>query len=469
MNIIMNLDQNNIYYLDEKFEINNKGSEFLYIDYENSNWFRTNSTGNMILSKFDGIKNVNEIIESISEVLDFPNNVLMNLFIPFITRAIERKVLLKKGEQHVILDSPFCDYPNDLWIHVTSKCNMNCPFCYSSSGITGSVNLNCNDIIKFVEKIPKEKRKNIIISGGEPFVYTDLKRLVKELKTMGFKITIITNGTAGNHDYPEVLKYIDTLQISIDGSTPEYYEYTRGKGNYQKAVDSLNLAHQLGMRNIVISFTSNSFNIEDIVNLPRFAYDNHVNHIHITRIIPSGRANEIMDKIVPTSNMYKNAITRLSKSILDINSEIKIKRDTEEMILSEDDKTKFITMSVSSDPISKVIEQTKISTCSLANGTVSINYDGKVYSCGCLHLENLFLGTIYDDINEIMERGQVLSNKFCVDNEAMTECFKCKFKYICAGGCRACANAAGNIQGIDPVCDFYKERILETMWNAPIN
>ena len=42
-------------------------------------------------------------------------------------------------------------------------------------------------------------------------------------------------------------------------------------------------------------------------------------------------------------------------------------------------------------------------------------------------------------------------------------------KYFCGAGCRACALSNGSLLSEDPMCNYYKESIIENMWNLNIN
>lgn len=455
------------YRLDSAFELLEKDEKYLYVDYKNGNWFRTNRIGMELLSMIDGSSAVDEVIGKFAELNGFPHPVIKKKIMPFLSRALERKLLLDQNEQHENVNTEFSEYPNDLWIHVTDLCNMHCPFCYSSSGSCGVKKLDMEKVLKFVSGIPYDKRKSIIISGGEPLLYPELPELVKELKALNFHITVISNGTVDYAKYDAIIPYINALQISIDGATEEIYQNTRGKGNYKKAVSTLDHAFEQGMQNIVVSFTTNKYNIDSIQDMAEFARIHHVNHLHITKIIPSGRANDIMDKIVPTANEYSIAISRLSQAVLAANQKIETMHHSEEMFLDEEQQTKFITMTVSSDPIRKTLQQTKVTTCSLGCGTLSIGYDGNIYPCGCLQASELQIGTLDDSIDEVMQRGHTLGHDHSVDNPEVVDCYACKYKYICGGGCRACASSAGNIKGKDPMCEFYIERIEKVMWDSP--
>ena len=460
------MDLKEKYKIDAAFELLQRDSKYVYADYKNGNWFRTNTSGCELLKKFDGKSTADQVIKDYADKSGFPYSAITTRITSFIDRAIERKLLLKENENHVDISTDFSAYPVDLWIHVTDKCNMHCPFCYSSSGDKGVKKLDKTKIISFVEKIPADERKNIIISGGEPLLYEELPELVKELKTLGFHTTVISNGTVESEKYDAIIPYIDTLQISIDGPVESVYEKTRGKGNFEKAVRTLDHAHEAGVKNMVVSFTSNKFNIDHIQEMPEFARIHHVNHLHITKIIPSGRANDIMDKIVPTAEEFGAAIHRLAEAVKAANKKIEAVREDEEAFLPAEKRTRDLTFTVSSDPVAKVVQQTKITTCSLGCGTLSIGYDGKIYPCGCLQLEKLVIGNIDEDVTEIMKRGHKLGCDHSVDNPAMSECYDCKYKYICGGGCRACANSYGNIKGKDPMCDFYIKRIEGVIWES---
>lgn len=465
----MNIDFECKYKLDAAFNLEEKDDKYLFTDLENGNWFRTNKAGKDYLSLFNGETSVHEIAKIIAEREGFPISVIEKQLGAFIEKAVNRKLLLPSNALHETISVEFCPYPNDLWIHVTDLCNMNCPFCYSSSGKDGARYLELDKVLRFVSAIPHEFRKNIIISGGEPLLYPELPALVQELKAMDFTITVISNGTAKNERYGEIIPYIDTLQISIDGPTEEVYSKTRGAGHFKKAISTLEYAHENGMKNIVVSFTTNNYNISSIQDMAEFAMLHHVNHLHITKIIPSGRANDIMDKIVPSALEYGMAIIRLSNAVIEINKHIEALRATDEVFLEDDEKTKLITCSFSSDPVSKTTSQTKITTCSLGCGTLSIGYDGKIYPCGCLQFDDMALGSLSDSVADVMSRGHQLGEEYSVENPAMAECYECKYKYICGGGCRACANAAGNMKGRDPMCQFFINRIESVLWDVPID
>lgn len=458
------MDFNEIYYLDQAFETEKRGDQYLLVDYENANWFRTNETGKMILEKADGDKTMGEVVGELAKEMGFPKEMLETYMREFVVRAIERKVLLKKGEEHVCIGTDFSDYPNELWIHVSNRCNMMCPFCYSSSSAENKYNLVADEVLSFALQIPKDKRKDVVISGGEPFLYKDIVPLTKGLHEAGFKITLITNGTVGRELYSEVIPNLTTLQISCDGTTPYYYEHTRGKGNFEKFVSNLDWAKECGMNNIALSFTPNSFNLENISELPQFAYEHGANHLHITRLTPAGRAQNNMNNLAPSFDEADAGIKSVAQKLIEINNRIKAENELAEMMVTE--KKPFITLSFARNVTKKVLYQTKITTCSLATGTLSIGYDGYIYPCGNFSGEEYQLGTLKDNIDEVMARGKEFAFEHSVDNPKMKDCYQCKYKYFCGSGCRVCALSEGDIFAADAYCERTKNQIQELMWNT---
>lgn len=136
-------------------------------------------------------------------------------------------------------------------------------------------------------------------------MYEDLPRLVKKLREMKYKsILVISNGTVGEEKYEQVIPYVDAIQISVDGSVREVHDLSRGEGSYDKMLSNLERLKKLGLSRLVISFTPTSKNIEDLPNIPKFAYDHNVDAIHITRLMPVGRGQKLDDNLTADSVEY---------------------------------------------------------------------------------------------------------------------------------------------------------------------
>ncbi|MBQ3158107.1 MAG: anaerobic ribonucleoside-triphosphate reductase activating protein, partial [Clostridia bacterium] len=85
----------------------------------------------------------------------------------------------------------------------TGGCNFNCPFCHNAGLIRKEVEmLDEKDVLNYLG----ERRKlldAVTVSGGEPTLEVGLIPFIRQLKGMGYKVKLDTNGTR-----PEVLRQL---------------------------------------------------------------------------------------------------------------------------------------------------------------------------------------------------------------------------------------------------------------------
>ena len=94
------------------------------------------------------------------------------------------------------------DYPDVIAavIFVTG-CNFRCPFCFNKDLVLGKLPLiRSTKVIDFLKK-RKRVLDGVVISGGEPTLQPDLEDFIRQIKKLGFKIKLDTNGAK-----PEVLQ-----------------------------------------------------------------------------------------------------------------------------------------------------------------------------------------------------------------------------------------------------------------------
>jgi len=92
------------------------------------------------------------------------------------------------------------DYPGTVAATVfTVGCNFTCPFCHNPELVDGRLSssqpkIDQADILRFF-KIRSGILEGVCVTGGEPTLYPDLPDFIRELKNMGFKVKLDTNGT----------------------------------------------------------------------------------------------------------------------------------------------------------------------------------------------------------------------------------------------------------------------------------
>jgi pyruvate formate lyase activating enzyme len=99
-------------------------------------------------------------------------------------------------------------------------CNMRCGYCYNPEIVYSKGKLSANDALEFLDS-RKKLLKGVVLSGGEPTLYRRINHFAKQLKQMGYKVKLDTNGTK-----PQTLKrMLDAKNVdfvSLDFKAPLY-------------------------------------------------------------------------------------------------------------------------------------------------------------------------------------------------------------------------------------------------------
>ncbi|MBI9011119.1 MAG: anaerobic ribonucleoside-triphosphate reductase activating protein [Clostridiales bacterium] len=124
------------------------------------------------------------------------------------------------------LKSSLIDYPDTLASVVYSpKCNFNCGFCHNKDLVYNSDEMmHQNIVLKHLKKRSKIL-DGVVISGGEPTLQQNLKPFIRDIKSLGYKVKLDTNGYK-----PEILEnlikenLIDYIAMDIKNSPCKYQQ-----------------------------------------------------------------------------------------------------------------------------------------------------------------------------------------------------------------------------------------------------
>jgi anaerobic ribonucleoside-triphosphate reductase activating protein len=92
------------------------------------------------------------------------------------------------------------DYPDKMACTLfTGGCNFRCPFCHNASLVTDlGVPLDTENIISFLRK-RRGVLDGVCVTGGEPLLHSDIAELLSEIKELGYKVKLDTNGAFPDH------------------------------------------------------------------------------------------------------------------------------------------------------------------------------------------------------------------------------------------------------------------------------
>lgn len=118
------------------------------------------------------------------------------------------------------------DYPGHIAATIfLGGCNLRCPFCHNASLVSRSDAQPAIPLEDVLTTLTKRRHilEGVCITGGEPTLYPGLTNLIWQIKALGLKIKLDTNGTN-----PDLLKacvqdgLIDYVAMDIKNSREKY-------------------------------------------------------------------------------------------------------------------------------------------------------------------------------------------------------------------------------------------------------
>jgi len=118
-----------------------------------------------------------------------------------------------------------------LFWNVTSACNHRCGICFSAAREEPADELTPAEGLHLVEQAKEAGVRDIIISGGEPFLRPDLLVLLSRMAELSITARIATNGTLLTSDLLDRLRNetrVSSFQVSLDTLDPVLYGQLHG-------------------------------------------------------------------------------------------------------------------------------------------------------------------------------------------------------------------------------------------------
>jgi len=167
--------------------------------------------------------------------------------------------------------------PTEAIISVTLNCNARCVMCNIwQNKMNGEVKP------EFYEKLPSTL-KEINITGGEPFLRSDLPEIIRIIRKRcpDARMLINTNGYLTGQIkkiVPEIYK-IDpriALRVSLDGFGELHTKIRRLPQFFEKAMESLLYLQDFGIKDLGVSYTLMEQNKKDLLKLYNYCEKNNL-------------------------------------------------------------------------------------------------------------------------------------------------------------------------------------------------
>ncbi len=276
------------------------------------------------------------------------------------------------------------------------------------------------------------------ITGGEPFLRSDIFTVLEEIRSRGFDIYILSNGILIDNDKAEKLSSlgIKGVQVSIEGPNG-IHEMIRGKGTFSSSIRGVNRLLDAGIR-VTLNVTLSDINADSFLEMIGLSSSLGVHRLGFSRLVPSGRGAGLLH------NMLKKE---------------KVKELYETIHSSKINGLEIVT----GDPVysqmllpnsNKESNSTPLGGCAAGVSGLTILQDGTITPCRRLHIP---IGNVKtDSLREVWATSEVLQ-KLRDRKQYSGKCGSCKRWNSCRG-CRAiayaysCAKGENNFLSVDPQC-----------------
>lgn len=271
-----------------------------------------------------------------------------------------------------------------IYIEPTADCNLNCKTCLRNAWEEEIGHMELDTYKQLINDLKEfDDLKRISFWGiGEPLYHPEIVKMVEMASQLSVKTQIITNGLLLDQKISKKLLNagLDSLVVSIDGTSPETMEEVRSGANLEEIISNVKAFNELKDKKlkaeaeIGIEFVIMKSNINELKDLRKLAIELGASFIFLTNLLPYTEA--MTDEI-----LYSNSISRSKPSERNfIRPEIylpptDLQANTLKDIIKVMGKTSSIsTKQVPFDPhggYCKFVEE----------GSIAVNWQGEVSPC----------------------------------------------------------------------------------------
>jgi len=178
---------------------------------------------------------------------------------------------------------------------ITSQCNLRCVHCFTAASRRPHDELSTDECRGIIDSLVTLGVRMIGWTGGEPLLRSDLEELTEYAWNKGIRSNVTTNGVLLERE--RALRLISagchTVQISLDGSTPERNRRIRGTSDeeFDLIVQAIRISKDLGARVVMATLVGRE-NLDDATKMIDLAMQEPVDTIRFCGFTPTGRGKQ---------------------------------------------------------------------------------------------------------------------------------------------------------------------------------
>ncbi len=321
----------------------------------------------------------------------------------------------------------------------TSRCNLNCLHCYSSSQPSpGDTELTTAEAKRFLAQLAEVNCSVLLFSGGEPLLRHDLFDLLAEARHLGLRSVISTNGTLIDSDAAKRLAELTVayVGVSLDGDEQFHDKFRGSKGSFKAALAGIENCNKAGIRT-GLRFTITKANADQVPVLFDIAASAGVRRICFYHLIHTGRAKDLDDQTLTLDQSRRTVDTIIERT------SDSVQKDLVDEVLTVDNHCDgpYLLVRMQKEDGTRFEDARRLL---LANGgnkvgqkLLCVGWDGTVHPDQ--FWRNYSLGSVKDKtFKEIWQNSAdpVLDKLRNKSKFADPRCLKCKWFNLCKGNYR---------------------------------
>jgi len=306
--------------------------------------------------------------------------------------------------------------PYRMDIALTYRCNNKCMHCYAG-GPRETTELATRDWESVISKLHSLGIPQVVFTGGEPTLRTDLADLIAQTQKMDLVSGLVTNGRKlKDKKYLQSLidAGLDHVQITVESNDPKIHDKITGvEGSLNETLQGLRNALATPIYT-VCNTTLSKINLDTVENTIEFLHDMGEKHFACNSLIYSGKAPAIAAEFALEETTLEPILNRIKEKTLKLGMEFTWYTPTQYC------------------EVNPLELDLGIKSCSACRINMAIEPDGTVIPCQSYTIAPL--GNILKDDwkkiwnNPICER--VRKRKYVPE-----KCYECPSLNICGAGC----------------------------------
>lgn len=183
---------------------------------------------------------------------------------------------------------------DELWLHVTDRCNLACRHCLFCSGPAATRELATDTALTRIAQARALGCRVFALTGGEPFLHPGFAEILDAaLADPAAHAVVLTNGTGFRGDCGALARWPRErlhFQVSCDGLAT-HHDALRGQDTFDRLLEDVRAARVLGY-GVTLSFCPTRDNMADLPAIVDVAADVGAAGLHLMWHFAVGRGRE---------------------------------------------------------------------------------------------------------------------------------------------------------------------------------